>query len=586
MISTLHIKNIGIIEDLVLNLNNGLNILTGETGAGKTLIIDSLQIATGGRFSKEMIRHGEEFSFVELSLYMPKHENSIDGNIIISREIHTNGRNSCKINGRLVTVSELKFFMQNIIDIHGQMDNQSLLDSSMHIKYLDNFIGKKIKPLKEEYTKLYNEYNKLLTELKNNFGDEKEKQRKLDLLRYQIKEIEVADLKIGEDIDVESLRERINNSEKIQNNLNEVDNEIGEKSIDSVSNAIRALEKVESLDTKYENTLNMLKSIYYDLQELSRDIKSFKDEIEFDEEERQKIEERADLIHELKRKYGNDIEEILKYKEEITKEVEKIENSEEHILNIKKELKDVKSKMRDISLKMNKIRVEHAEILSNKINKELEELEMKNAKFKVEIKFNEKDVQAYCNVPAKSGDLDKKREYNKDRENLEKQSILHDGYDNLDKTEEYNKDGQDRVQFLISTNVGEEDKPLTKIASGGEMSRIMLGIKNVLADVDEVPIMVFDEIDTGISGKAAKSVGEKLKQISKNHQVICITHQANIAAKGDYNYYISKNVEEGRTTTNIKQLEEEETIKEIARIASGDCSKVAIEHAKELRKIA
>ena len=330
----------------------------------------------------------------------------------------------------------------------------------------------------------------------------------------------------------------------------------------------------------------MLKSIYYDLQELSRDIKSFKDEIEFDEEERQKIEERADLIHELKRKYGNDIEEILKYKEEITKEVEKIENSEEHILNIKKELKDVKSKMRDISVKMNKIRVEHAEILSNKINKELEELEMKNAKFKVEIKFNEKDVQAYCNVPAKSGDLDKKREYNKDRENLEKQSILHDGYDNLYKTEEYNKDGQDRVQFLISTNVGEEDKPLTKIASGGEMSRIMLGIKNVLADVDEVPIMVFDEIDTGISGKAAKSVGEKLKQISKNHQVICITHQANIAAKGDYNYYISKNVEEGRTTTNIKQLEEEETIKEIARIASGNCSKVAIEHAKELRKIA
>ena len=198
MISTLHIKNIGIIEDLILNLNNGLNILTGETGAGKTLIIDSLQIATGGRFSKEMIRHGEEFSFVELSLYMPNHESNIDGNIIISREIHTNGRNSCKINGRLVTVTELKLFMQNLIDIHGQMDNQSLLDSNMHIKYLDDFIGENIKPLKAEYLKLYNEYKNLLTEIKNNFGDDKEKQRKLDLLRYQIKEIETADLKVGE----------------------------------------------------------------------------------------------------------------------------------------------------------------------------------------------------------------------------------------------------------------------------------------------------------------------------------------------------------------------------------------------------
>lgn len=551
MISTLHIKNIGIIEDLVLNLNNGLNILTGETGAGKTLIIDSLQIATGGRFSKEMIRNGEEFSFVELSLYMPNHENAIDGNIIISREIHTNGRNSCKINGRLVTVSELKFFMQNIIDIHGQMDNQSLLDSSMHIKYLDDFIGDKIKPLKTEYSELYNEYRNLLTELKNNLGDDKEKQRKLDLLRYQIKEIETANLKVGEDVEVESLRERIINSEKIQNNLNEVDNEIGETSIDSVSNAIRALERVESLDTKYENTLNTLKSIYYDLQELSRDVKAFKEEMEFDEEGRQRVEERVDLIHGLKRKYGNDIEEILKYKEEISNEVEKIENSEEYILNLKRELKNVKNKMNELSIKMNKIRTQYAETLSNKVNTELTELEMRNAKFKVEVKFAETDE---CN--------------------------------NSNKTEEYHKDGQDRVEFFISTNIGEEDKSLIKIASGGEMSRIMLGIKNVLADVDEVPVMVFDEIDTGISGKAAKSVGEKLKQIAKNHQVICITHQANIAAKGDYNYYISKNVEEGRTITNIKQLDEEETIKEIARIASGDCSKVALEHAKELRKIA
>ena len=542
MISTLHIKNIGIIEDLVLNLNNGLNILTGETGAGKTLIIDSLQIVTGGRFSKEMIRRGEHFSFVELSIYLPEHESSLDGNIIISREIHSNGRNSCKINGRLVTVNELKFFMKNLIDIHGQTDNQTLLDANIHIQYLDNFIGEEIMPIKKNYEELYNKYNELKSELKENFGDDKEKQRKLDLLRYQVNEIGAADLKIGEDIELEQIMERMLNAEKIQNNLIDAENEVGEISIDSVSNAIRNFEKIERLDNKYEGTLNSLKSIYYDLQELTRDIKLFKEEMEFEEEERQKVEQRIDLIRDLKRKYGNDIQEILKYKSEIEEEKERIENSETYILKLKEELNQKTSKMREIAQEMNKIRNKHAIILENKINEQLIELEMKNAKFKVNI--------------------------------------------NINNDESFYQDGKDKVEFYISTNIGEECKPLIKIASGGEMSRIMLAIKNVLADVDEVPIMIFDEIDTGISGKAAKSVGEKLKQISKKHQVICITHQANIAAKGDYNYYISKKVDGGRTITNISQLNEEETINEIARIASGDYSKVAIEHARELRRIA
>ena len=540
MISTLHIKNIGIIDDLVVNLNNGLNILTGETGAGKTLIIDSLQIATGGRFSKDMIRRGEECSFVELALYLPENENSIDGNIIVSREIHSNGRNSCKVNGRLVTVNELKSFMKNLIDIHGQMDNQSILDQTMHIKYLDDFIGKKIKTIKDEYLEYYKEYCNVKSEIKSNFGDEKEKQRKLDLLRYQVNEIESASLKMGEDVEVENIRERMINSEKIQENLNEVNSEIGDTTIDSVSNAIRALEKVEIIDNKYSETLNTLKGVYYDLQELSRDVKAFQDEMDFDEAEKQKIEERYDLIHDLKRKYGNSIEEILKYKEEISTEIEKIENSEEYIAELKKKLNKFIEKMKNLSDQINKIRREYAIELEKNINKELFELEMPNAKFKISIKKNDEEI--------------------------------------------FWENGQDQVEFLISTNVGEEEKELIKIASGGEMSRIMLAIKNVLANVDEVPVMIFDEIDTGISGKAAKSVGEKLKQISKTHQVICITHQANIAAKGDYNYYISKRIDNGRTLTNIKQLNEEETIKEIARISSGEYSKAALEHAKELRK--
>lgn len=540
MIGSLHIKNVGIIEDITINLNEGFNVFTGETGAGKTLIIDSLQIATGGRFSKDMIRRGEECSFVELALYLPENENSIDGNIIVSREIHSNGRNSCKVNGRLVTVNELKSFMKNLIDIHGQMDNQSILDQTMHIKYLDDFIGKKIKTIKDEYLEYYKEYCNVKSEIKSNFGDEKEKQRKLDLLRYQVNEIESASLKMGEDVEVENIRERMINSEKIRENLNEVNSEIGDTTIDSVSNAIRALEKVEIIDNKYSETLNTLKGVYYDLQELSRDVKAFQDEMDFDEAEKQKIEERYDLIHDLKRKYGNSIEEISKYKEEISTEIEKIENSEEYIAELKKKLNKIIEKMKNLSDQINKIRREYAIELEKNINKELFELEMPNAKFKISIKKNDEEI--------------------------------------------FWENGQDQVEFLISTNVGEEEKELIKIASGGEMSRIMLAIKNVLANVDEVPVMIFDEIDTGISGKAAKSVGEKLKQISKTHQVICITHQANIAAKGDYNYYISKRIDNGRTLTNIKQLNEEETIKEIARISSGEYSKAALEHAKELRK--
>ena len=540
MISTLHIKNIGIIDDLSINLNQGLNILTGETGAGKTLIIDSLGIISGERFSKEMIRTGETHSFVEACLYLPENENAVDGNIIVSREIYSNGRNMCKINGRMVTVNELKEFMQNILDIHGQHDNQYLLNASTHIEYLDNFSNKELNKYKEEYSELYNKYLQIKKELKNNYGDDKEKQRKLDLLKYQFEEISKANLKIGEDDDLESKREIILNSEKINENLNIADLEVSEKAIDSINNAIRALEKIESFDENYSRNLNALKSSYYDIQEIARDISGMREETYFDEEERQEVENRLDTIFSLKRKYGNTIEEIIKYGEELEKEIIQIENIDEINNKLKEELNDIKSKMYNISKKMDIIRNEYAKQLEENINKELVDLEMKNANLNVKVTFDE--------------------------------------------TQEYNKNGLNTVEFLIRTNIGEEAKPLVKIASGGEMSRIMLAIKNVLSNVDIVPVMVFDEIDTGISGVAAKSVGEKLKAISKKHQVLCVTHLASIAAKGNYNYFISKEVHNEKTSTNIKQLNEEETIKEIARISSGEITEISLQHAKELRK--
>ena len=540
MISTIQIKNIGIIDNLSVNLENGFNVLTGETGAGKTLIIDSLGIICGNRFSKEMIRRGEEYSYVEASIYMPENPIAVDGNIIVSREIYANGRNSCKINGRLVTVSELKEFMKQIIDIHGQNDNQTIMDKSSHIGYLDSFIGEKVLKIKAEYRNLFAKYNQIKTELKNNYGDEQEKQRKLDLLKYQQNEIEEANLKQGEDETLEEQRKIILNSEKIVENLEIADNTLTEQVIEGINTSIRALEKIEGIDENYSKKLSELKNVYYDIQELSRDISEAKEDVYFDEQERNEMEERLDLIFALKRKYGNSIEEILKYKQKVEQEIYEIENVDEINNKLKKELSSVENKMKVLASQMNELRMQSAKELSKKINKELAELEMPNAKFNVKIEFNMQN--------------------------------------------EFNKNGLDTVEFVISTNIGEQEKTLIKIASGGEMSRIMLGIKSVLADVDKVPVLIFDEIDTGISGKAANAVSVKMKNIAKKHQILCVTHLATIAAKGDYNYYISKEVENEKTRTKVEKLNEERTIKEIARIASGEVNEISLEHAKQLRK--
>ena len=538
MISTLHIKNIGIIEDLNIDFNKGLNVLTGETGAGKTLIIDSLQIISGGRFSKDMIRRGASNSFVEICMYAPESEKAEDGNIIVSREISSNGKNMCKINGRMVTVNELREFMKEFIEIHGQNDNQSLLDSKKHLSYLDSYSGEDLNLLKNEYKNYYLEYKDILNKLKENYGDEKEKQRKIDLSQYQINEIKEADLKIGEEETLEEERNLIINSEKISESLNIANNLIEENGIDNISMAIRALEKIESFDKKYEDTSINLKNIYYELQEISRDISSYKEESYFDEDKRDFIEERLDLIRSLKRKYGNTIEEILQYKDEIKNELEKIENLEEYNIKLRNKRDELEKKLDLLANKMHEIRIKSSNKLVNDINKELEELEMKNAKINIKVDYVEN---------------------------------------------EFFKEGKDIVKFYIITNVGEDEKELSKIASGGEMSRIMLAIKKVLAEFDNTSILVFDEIDTGISGKAANSVAKKLKSISKKHQVLCISHLPNIAAMADYNYFISKNIIEDRTRTEIKLLKETEVIEELARISSGEINEVTLKYARELR---
>ena len=537
MITTLHIKNIGIIDDIVIDLNKGLNVLTGETGAGKTLIVDSLGIIAGGRFSKDMIRRGQSMSFVELALYLPENPNSIDGNVVVSREINTAGKNICKINGRLVPVSELKNFMKNIIDIHGQYDNQTLMDTEFHTRYLDKFVGEKMFKIHEKYCELYNEYVELNKKLKNNYGDEIEKQRKLDLLEYQYKEIKSANLKRGEDEQLEEKRKIIMSSEKVAESLNNVSNNLEGTIIDVINDSIRALEKIEDVNSKYGEKLVEMKNIYYEVQEVARDISSMKEDVYFDEEERNEIEERLDEIYSLKRKYGNTIDEIIEYKEKLENEIDRIENLDEENRKTKEKIDKITIEMEKLCEEITELRKSNSVVLNDKINQELAQLEMKNARFNAK--------------------------------------IIED--------KEFSPNGKSHVEFVITTNLGEEEKKLHKIASGGEMSRIMLAIKTVLSDIDEVPVLIFDEIDTGISGKAANSVGNKLKKIAQKHQVIIVTHLATIAAQGDYNYYIYKEVQDNKTNTKVKLMNEDETIREVARIASGEITDISLSHAKELR---
>lgn len=437
----------------------------------------------------------------------------------------------------MVTVNELKEFMKDILDIHGQFDNETLMDKTYHTKYLDKFGGKEILDLKDLYGEKFIEYKNIKNLLKQNYGDDKEKQRKIDLLKYQLNEINIANLKIGEEEKLEENRKIMVNSEKIADSLNTVENNLSENAIDAINESIRSLEKIDDIDEKYFQKLSELKGIYYEVQEFTRDICGIKDNVYFDEEERNNIENRLDIIYELKRKYGNSIEEILNYKEDLEKEIDKIENLEQENNKLKSKLETLKVEMIEVSNKITEIREKKAKELNKKINEELHDLDMQNSK------FNAKIIQ----------------------------------------NEDFTDNGLSHVEFMISTNIGDEEKNLNKIASGGEMSRMMLAIKNVLADIDEVPILVFDEVDTGISGKAANMVGKKLRQIAKKHQVLVVTHLATIAAKGEYNYYIYKKVEDNRTSTKVKQLTEEETITEIARIASGEITEITLSHAEALR---
>lgn len=538
MIETLHIENIGIIDDITIDLKKGLNIITGETGAGKSLVVDAMSIICGNRFSKDIIKTGKEYCLVEIILSNDK----ANDNIVVSREIALSGKNKCKINGRLVTVNELKSYMSSVINIHGQNDNQNLLDENNHIKYLDAFCNDSLKCKKEKYLKLYNEYIALGLELKSNYGNDKERKRMLDLLDYEIKEIDNASFKMGEEEVLEEKSKIMRNSEKIYECISSAENVISSNVLNDIDNTLRNLSKISEYNELYKKESDRLQGIYYELEDLSQNLYTYKEDISFDEIENNEVIKRLDLLYSLKRKYGNNIEEILEYRNNIQIKKEEIENMEEHLSNVSLRIEEIKKDMLKLAHELSNIRKENGTKLENMINKELFDLEMKNAKIKIDIEF--------------------------------------------DVNYKFNTNGLDKVTFKILTNIGDEFKALSKIASGGEISRVMLAIKKVLSETDEVDVLVFDEVDTGISGKAGSVVGSKLKSISKNHQVMCITHLGVVAAYADNNYYISKAVCDDKTISKVKLLDEAETINEIARISFGVLSTVAIESAKELRRAA
>lgn len=560
MLLQLDIKNIALIEEVSIEMGAGLNVLTGETGAGKSIIIDSINAVLGERVSKDIIRTGEDKAYVEAAFQIDNAcfddiwnvmgmEPEEDGTLILSREITQSGRNICRVNGKMVALSLLRQIGERLIDIHGQHDNQSLLKTESHIDLLDSFGGDSIKQIKEEYLTLLEQYKENRSRIKAISGNPGERERKIDLLKFQINEIKSAKLKNDEE-ELNKQKLLLTNAEKIKESLSVTysllsSGERGEQAaVDSINSALSQLSSITRLDSCYEDMYNRIKEALYQLEDIADDVRKNCDNIEYDPKLLEEIEERLDQIFKLKRKYGATIDDIIKYCEKSEEQLEQLEKSEEYITKLRQQQAELVEKLLNRSMKLNEERRRAASILESRIGEQLDELEMKNSKFKVDIEYND---------------------------TADENGI------------KFTRNGLDKVEFLISPNLGEPLKPLAKIASGGEMSRVMLAIKNILAEVDKIPTMIFDEIDTGISGKAAQKVGEKLAGISEGHQVICVTHLAQIACMADNNYLIEKVSNNSSTNTNVIMLDRDGKIREIARLIGGTfTTDTSLKYAEEL----
>lgn len=555
MLEKLYVNNFALIDELEVDFGPGLNVLSGETGAGKSIIIGSLNFVLGGKADKDIIKTGCDMTEVSALVSVDNDDLKAelencdvvvddDNYVLIKRTFNRNGKSICKINGKAATVSMVKEISAFLVDIHGQHDHQSLLNPKSHIIMLDRLCGSKIDNELEKLEVLYKEYRDISKKLKEIDINDKDIQDKIELYTYQINEIKSANLKAGEDENLAERRNVLLNSVKLQGYVNDCldflyRNE--NSAIENLGNAIDNLGSISEIDESQRKILESLNDAYSIIEDVVNSVRLYEESMDSDPNELDEVEERLQTIYELKNKYGNTIEKILAYFDNVSEKLNIIENSEALALEYSEKKKMLEQKIRKICSNISDIRKSVGEDAEKKIIRILEDLSMENACFKI-------------NITEKEG---------------------------------FDENGFDNVEFLISANRGEKLKPLSKIASGGEMSRVMLALKNVLADVDNIDTFVFDEIDTGISGRTAQKVAEKMLAVAKGHQILCITHLPQIAAMADNNYLIEKSSEGERTFTNIVELFDEKVYNELARLIGGaEITKATLEAAKEMKLMA
>ncbi|MBC1805668.1 DNA repair protein RecN [Listeria sp. FSL L7-0993] len=552
MLQEMTIKNFAIIESLSLTFQEGMTVLTGETGAGKSIIIDALGLLVGGRGSADFIRHGEERLELQglFGLAEDNHacrnallENGIDASddmVVLERSLFRSGKNSCRINGKLVTTVLLRQIGSKLIDIHSQHEHQELMNDEFHLSLLDRFASDKIKPALTKYQTNFKEYQAIEKEWKNWTKNERELAQRLDMLRFQQQEIENANLQAGEEDRLLEQKNILANFEKLNENLQgayaAIQGEPG--GLEFVGEAMRQMETAASIHTDYKAVSEAISSSYYMLEDSMSQIRQSLDQLEFQPEELNQIESRLNDLNQLKRKYGKTIEDIIQYEQEISSEMEKLTDSESHVGHLETKLATLKTELTKQANTLTDIRKKAAVILEKQIKQELNQLYMEKAIFSVRFEANKMELT---------------------------------------------ESGQDSVVFYMSTNPGEPLKPLAKIASGGELSRMMLALKTIFSRHQGITSIIFDEVDTGVSGRVGQAIAEKIYAVSVGSQVLCISHLPQVAAMANHHYYITKKVQNKRTTTSVTVLQGEDKVEEISRMIAGiEVTELTKQHAKEM----
>lgn len=555
MLRELSIRNFAIIDDLTVSFFGGLTVLTGETGAGKSIIIDAVNILAGGRGSTEFIRHGEKKAELgglfhvnnsDHPIFSKLEEHGIEAEedtIILRRDLSESGKSICRVNGKLVPLSVLREIGGSLIDIHGQHENQELMDEKFHIHLLDHYAHHALQAVKAQYSEAYEAYRQLKKEVAELSMDEQRMAQRIDLYQFQIQELEQAALQVEEEEALNEERLRLLNFHKIFERANMAYEAISgdANGLDFIGNAMNALEDIVALDVNFKEPSEAVTSSFYALQDAAYQIKNVLDDLEYDAERLNEVEQRLALYQNMKRKYGTTVEEILAYYEKIEEELSQLMNRDETMQKNEQLLAEMESDLHEIADQLTVIRKENAVTLSEAIMNELKLLHMEKAQFIVK----------------------------------------------FESLTQFDANGKDFVAFYISTNVGEPPKSLPKVASGGELSRMMLALKTIFSSSNGITSIIFDEVDTGVSGRVAQAIAEKIAAISINSQVLCISHLPQVAAMADHHYYIKKQVEHDRTFTTITEMEEHERIEEISRMMSGaEITELTLQHASELIQMA